>query len=162
MAGPALCLPLFIYPPPISAPPSYRLHFSLIYPCHYIPSGRLVIVAGPAHPPHFQHLTTLSPSSSSYYHPPLPTLPLALHSGPACHCGRSRHLILSRYISHTSFLALPPTNINLQAYSTSPPSYRPGLPLWLVSPFPIPYSFSPLYPHTSSSPIVTWPGLSLW
>ena len=106
--------------------------------------------------------TTLSPSSSSYYHPPLPTLPLAFHSGPACHCGRSRHLILSRYISHTSFLALPPTNINLQAYSTSPPSYRPGLPLWLVSPFPITYSFSPLYPHTSSSPIVTWPGLSLW
>ena len=107
-------------------------------------------------------LPPLSPSSSSYYHPPLPTLPLELHSGPACHCGRSRHIILSRYISHTSFLALPPTNINLQAYSTSPPSYRPGLPLWLVSPFPITYSFSPLYPPTSSSPIVTWPGLSLW
>ena len=108
-------------------------------------------MAGPAYPPHFQHLTTLSPSSSSYYHPPLPTLPLELHSGPACHCGRSRHIILSRYISHTSFLALPPTNINLQAYSTSPPRYRPGLPLWLVSPFPLHIlslpSISPLSTH---------------
>ena len=146
----------------------YPHHPHIAYTSHlYTPAttsllARLVIVAGPAYPPHFQHLTTLSPSSSSYYHPPLPTLPLELHSGPACHCGRSRHIILSRYISHTSFLALPPTNINLQAYSTSPPSYRPGLPLWLVSPFPITYSFSPLYPHTSSSPIVTWPGLSLW
>ena len=37
--GPALSLPLFIYLPPISTPPSYRLHFSLIYPCYYISSG---------------------------------------------------------------------------------------------------------------------------
>ena len=155
MAGPALCLPLFIYPPLISAPPSYRLHFSLIYPCHHITSGPACHCGRSRLPsPFFSLLILLSPS---------PTYtPLELHSGPACHCGRSRHIILSRYISHTSFLALPPTNINLQAYSTSPPSYRPGLPLWLVSPFPITYSFPLLYPHTSSSPIVTWPGLSLW
>ena len=112
--------------------------------------------------PTFQHLTTPSPSSSSYYHLPPATPPLALHSGPACHCGRSRHLILSLYISHTSFPALPPTNINLPAHSTSSPSYRPGLPLWLVSPFPFNYSSSPLYTHTSSPPIVPWPGLPLW
>ena len=102
----------------------YPHHPHIAYTSHlYTPAttsllARLVIVAGPAHPPHFQHLTTLSPSSSSYYHPPLPTLPLALHSGPACHCGRSRHLILSRYISHTSFLALPlPTS----TYKPTPP-----------------------------------------
>ena len=150
----------------IYLPSPYHLHIDhtshLYTPATTSLLARLVIVAGPAHPPHFQHLTTFSSSSSSYYHPPLPTLPLASHSGPACHCGRSRQLISSRYISYTSFLALPHTNINLQAYSTSPQSYRPGLPLWLVSPFPFAYSTSPLYPHTSSSPIVTWPGLSLW
>ena len=161
MAGPALCLPLFICPPPISAPPSYRLHFSLLYPSHHITSGPAC---------HCGRSRLPSPFPTPY-HPfsllilflsPSPTyIPLGLHSGPACHCGRSRHIILSRFISHTSFLALPPTNINLQAYSTSPPSSRPGLPLWLVSPFPITYSFPLLYPHTSSSPIVTWPGLSL-
>ena len=150
----------------IYLPPPYHLHINhtshLYTPATTSLRARLVIVAGPALPPHFQYLTTFYSSSSSYYHPPLPILPLASHSGPACHCGRSRHLISSRYISHTSFLALPHTNINLQAYSTSPQSYRPGLPLWLVSPFPITYSTSPLYPHTSSSPLVTWPGLSLW
>ena len=138
MAGPALCLPLLTCPPPISAPLSYRLHLSLLYLSHHITSGPACHCGRSRLPSpfpthyHSSSLLILFLSPSPIY------IPLGLHCGPACHCGRSRHIILSRFISDTSFLALPPTNPNLQAYSTSPPSSRPGLPLWLVSPFPLP------------------------
>ena len=135
------------------SPPFYLSnphHPHIAYTSHlYTPAtilllARLVIVAGPAYPPHFQHLTTLSPSSSSYYHPPLPTLPLS-------------------YIVARLVIVAGPAISSYPGISLTPPSsLRPGLPLWLVSPFPITYSFPLLYPHTSSSPIVTWPGLSLW
>ena len=72
-----------VSPPFLSIHLPYPHHPHIAYTSHlYTPAttlllARLVIVAGPAYPPHFQHLTTLSPSSSSYYHPPLPTLPLS-------------------------------------------------------------------------------------
>ena len=133
-----------VSPPSYLSTPHIRTILISITPLTFIPLPPHHIWPGlslwqvPPTPPHFQHITTLPPSSSSSYHPPLSTSPWGLHCGPACHCGRSHHIILSRFISDTSFLALPPTNPNLQAYSTSPPSSRPGLPLWLVSPFPLP------------------------
>ena len=164
--GPALSLPLFIYLPPISTPPSYRLHFSLIYPCYYISSGPACHCGRSRPPPPlsntFQHLLPLHPPNITF---PLIHLPLrytvarlVIVAGPA----------ISSYPC-TSLTppspALPPTNISLPAHSTSSPSYRPCLPLWLVSPFPYTYSSSLLYTHTSSPPIppfAPWPGLPLW
>ena len=110
--------------------PPYPHHSHIDYTSHfYTPPttshlARLVIVAGPAYPPHFQHITTLSPSSSSSYHPPLPTSPrgyivarLVIVAGPA----------ISSYLG----LSLkPPSSLSplpIPTYKpTPPPLQAPG------------------------------------
>ena len=101
--------PFLPVPPPISAPLSLiTLLTSIPLPPHHIWPG-LSLWQVPAYPPHFPTHYHSFFSLLILFLSPSPTyIPQGLHSGPACHCGRSRHIILSRFISQTSFLALPP------------------------------------------------------
>ena len=153
--GPALRLPLF-YLLSLSTLPSYLLHFSHLYiPATSSLLARLVIVAGPAH---FSHFPAPSPSSSPWYHPSSDTPPFALHSGPACHCGRSRHLLLPLYISHTSF----PRPSSCRHLFTGPLYFISNLQARLAivagPAFPIYLSFPP---PLSSLPFIHTPPLLL-
>ena len=120
MAGPALCLPLFIYPPPISAPPSYRLHFSLIYPCHYIPSGPAC---------HCGRSRLPSPFPTPY-HPFLPPHPLTI-TLPYLHSPLS-------YIVARLVIVAGPAISSYPGTSLTPPSLLFPLPTSTHKPTPPP------------------------
>ena len=153
--GPALCLPLFYLSPfhihTILISITLLTYISLLL--HLFWPG-LSLWQVPPTSPTSQRLLPLHPPDITF---PLIHLPLrytvarlVIVAGPA----------ISSYPC-TSLTppspALPPTDISLPAPSTSSPSYRPGLPLWLVSPFPYTYSSSllfppsPLYTHLLSS-----------
>ena len=153
----------------LSTLPSYLSHFSHLYiPATSSLLAWIVIVAGPAN---FSHFPAPSPSLSPLYHPPSDTPPFPQHSGPACHCGRSRHFLLPLYISLTSF----PRPSSCRHLFTGPLYFisnlqarlaivaGPAFPIYLSFP---PSSFlPPLSTHTSSpplSPFAPWPGLPLW
>ena len=118
MAGPALSL--FIYLPPISTPPSYRLHFSLIYPCYYISSGPACHCGRSRPPPPLsntlQHLLPL--------HPPTITFPLL-------------HLPL-RYIVARLVIVAGPAISSYPCTSLTPPSLLFPLPTSTYQPTPPP------------------------
>ena len=151
--GPALCLP-FLSPfhiHTILISITLLTYISLLL---YLFWPGLSLWQVPPTSPTFQHLSPPHPPDTTF---PLIHLPLrytvarlVIVAGPA----------ISSY--PCTFLtppspALPPTDISLQAPSTASPSYRPGLPLWLVSPFPYTYFSSllfppsPLYTHLLSS-----------
>ena len=142
MAGPALCLPLLTCPPPISAPLSYRLHFSLLYPFHHITSGpachcgRSRLPSPFPTPYHSFSLLILFLSPSPTY------IPLGLHSGPACHCGG-------------------PAISSYPGLSLKPPSSLSPLPISTYKPTPPPLQAPGPACHCGWSRLSPLPNLSL-
>ena len=129
----------------LSTLPPYLSHLSILATSS--PLARLVIVAGPAPFSPFPALLSLFIPSD----PPSDT-PLLLHSGPACHCGRSRHFLLPL--------------ITGPLYSITTLQARLAIVAGPASPIHLSFSSSsfllPLYTLTSSPPLSSlapWPGL---